>query len=145
MAVKGDRAGKEPLAQRMYAEGQTLKEISVVLDVSETSLRKWKSESRKPGEECDAWDKGRQQKRSMTQRIRDLVEEQLTYVETLDKSLRTAAVMDGLSKMVAILDRVDKQEKTRQVAEEVISQVKKAGLSDAAADDIRRRILGIGE
>jgi len=37
LAKKGDRAYLEPQAQRLYAEGYSLSDISALLDVSVTS------------------------------------------------------------------------------------------------------------
>lgn len=145
MAVKGERAQIEPLAIRLYAENRSLADISRQLGVSDNSLRKWKEESRIPGEEQDGWDKARMQKRGNIQRLKDLFERQLEYVEGLRPEEVTAPMMDTLSKLGALVERWDKVEKTQAVANEVAKEVKRAGLSDEAADDIRRRILGIGE
>jgi len=61
MAVKGDKAAKGPLAMRMYADGYSLAEISRQTGISDTTLRRWKSDSGIPGEEIDGWDKARMQ------------------------------------------------------------------------------------
>lgn len=41
--------------------------------------------------------------------------------------------------------KADIQKKAASVAEEVVAKAKKAGLSDEAANEIRKKILGIGE
>ena len=145
MAKKGDRTFLEPQAQRLYADGHSLTDISDTLHVSVTTLSLWKSESKKPSADMDEWDRLRTQKRSNIQRLRDLFEDQLFHLEGLSAHERTAPMMDTLSKMGALLERWDKLEKAQRVAEEVVTQVKKAGLTDDTADDIRKRILGIGE
>jgi len=53
MAAKGDRGHLEPQAIRLYAEGRTLTEIGGLLDVSVTTLSKWKAESQRAGDEQD--------------------------------------------------------------------------------------------
>ena len=145
MAKKGDRAYLEPQAQRIYAEGYSLSDIATRLDVSVTSLAKWKEESKNPSVDMDEWDRARTQKTSNINRLRDLFEDQLFYLEGLSAIKRTAPMMDTLSKIGSLLERWDKLEKAQRVADEVVSQVKKAGLTDDTVDDIRRRILGIGE
>lgn len=145
MAKKGDRAYLEPQAIRMYADGRSLSDISGVLDVSVTSLAKWKEESKVPSADMDEWDRARTQKRSNIQRLRDLFEDQLFFVEGLPARDRSAAMTDTLSKMGSLLERWDKMEKAQQVAENVVREVKKTGLSADTVDDIRRQILGIGQ
>jgi len=110
MGQKGDRAAKEPLAAKMYADGQSLAEIGRQLDISDTTLRKWKEDSRIPGEDVDGWDKSRQQKRGNIQRLKDLFERQLAYVEEMHPSEVTAAMMDTLSKLGALVEKWDKAE-----------------------------------
>ena len=141
MGAKGDRAAKEPLAAKMYADGHSLVEISAQLDISDTTLRRWKAESRIPGEDIDGWDKARQQKRGNIKRLRDLFERQLEYVEGLNASEVTAPMMDTLSKLGALVERWDKIENAQAVAAEVVKEVKAQGLSDDSAEEIRNKIL----
>ena len=115
MAKKGDRALLEPQAMRLYADGFALSDIVGQLDVSVTSLAKWKEESKRPGADMDEWDRARTQKRNNIQRLRDLFEDQLFYLEGLTAMERTAPMMDTLSKMGSLLERWDKIEKTQQV------------------------------
>lgn len=145
MANKGDKAVLGHQAQRLYADGYSLTSIGEQLGVSVTSLTRWKTETKSPGQTLDEWDRARSQKRGNIQRLRDLFEDQLQFLENQNAGNRTAPMMDTLSKIGALLERWDKMEKAQRVAEEVVSEVKKGGLSDATADDIRRRILGIGE
>lgn len=145
MAKKGDRAYLEPQAVRLYAEGRSLSDIAGLLDVSVTSLSKWKEESQAPSAGMDEWDRARLQKRTNIQRLRDLFEDQLAFVEGLKAIERSAPMMDTLSKMGSLLERWDKMEKAQRVAEDVVREVKKTGLSPDTVEDIRRQILGIGQ
>ncbi len=144
MAEKGAKARLAPQAQRLYADGHSLADISAMLDVSVTSLARWKAETRRPSADMDEWDRARAQKRSNIQRLRDLFEDQLTHMEGLTAMERTPPMMDTLSKMGALLERWDKMEKAQRVADEVTERMKRAGLTDETVDSIRRQILGIG-
>ena len=144
MAAKGDKAVLAPQAQRMYAEGYSLSAIAESLEVSVTSLTRWKAETLVPGRLIDEWDRARSQKVSNIQRLRDLFEDQLAFLEGESARERTAPMMDTLSKIGALLERWDKMEKATRVADEVASTVKKAGLTTETVEEIRRQILGIG-
>ena len=143
MATKGDKASLAPQAQRLYADGNTLSAIAVQLDVSVTSLARWKAETLTPGQPMDEWDRARSQKRGNIQRLRDLWEAQLVHIENCPAEERTAQKMDALAKLGSLLERWDKFEKTQRVAEDVVKEVTKAGLTAETANDIRRQILGI--
>jgi hypothetical protein len=143
LAAKGDRAALEPQAKRLYADGHSLSSVSRQLDVSGTTLAKWKAESLVPGQTMDEWDRARSQKRGNIQRLRDLFEDQLAYLEEQHASERTAPMMDTLSKVGALLERWDKLEKAQRVADDVVREVKKLGLTDDTANMIRSQILGI--
>ncbi len=113
MGTKGDRAAKEPLAMKLYADGQNLAEISNQLDISDTTLRRWKTDSRVPDEDVDGWDKLRQQKRGNIQRLRDLFERELKHVEESATGSITAPSMDALTKLGALVQRWDALERAR--------------------------------
>jgi hypothetical protein len=51
--------------------------------------------------------------------------------------------MDALAKMGALLERWDKMERATRVADDVVKEVTKAGLSAETANEIRKQILGI--
>ncbi len=110
---------------RMYADGYNLAQISKELDVSDTSLRWWKSDSKVPSEEIDGWDKARIQKRGHVQRLRDILEEQLEHIEGLLPGDRTSKTFDALSKIAALVERVDKMEEAirRKAIEEAADTV----------------------
>ena len=92
MLFRSDRALLEPQAMRFYADGFALSDIAAQLDVSVTSLSRWKEESRRPGADMDEWDRGRAQKRSNIQRLRDLFEDQLFYLEGLNAEKQEAVM-----------------------------------------------------
>ena len=110
MGAKGDRASIEPLARRLFADGISLTDISRQLDISDTTLRRWKEESMIPGQEIDGLEKARQQKRGNISRLKDLFERQLEYAESLSPMDITAPMMDTLSKLGALVERWDKAE-----------------------------------
>lgn len=144
MAKKGDRAYLEPQSQRLYAEGYSLSDIASRLEVSVTSLAKWKEESKQPSADMDEWDRARLQKRSNIQRLRDLFEEQLAYMEGLSPIKRTAPLMDTLSKMGSLLERWDKIETAQRVAEQVVSKVQQdGGINAEELEKEIRRIYGV--
>lgn len=144
MAKKGDRALLEPQARRLYAGGVSLSDISGQLGVSVTSLSRWKEESKRPGSDLDEWDRARAQKRSNIQRLRDLFEDQLGYMEDLPAGERTAPMMDTLSKLGSLLERWDKIEKTQQVVEAVFKDGEQA--KTMTPDQLReeiRKVYGV--
>lgn len=149
MGTKGDRAVKEPQAMRLYADGYNLAEISKQLDVSDTTLRRWKSESGVPGEDIDGWDRARQQKRGNIQRLRDILDEQLEYVEGLLPEERTSKTFDGLSKIAALVERVDKMEEAirnkaiEEAAEVVEKTARERGDSEDEIKFWQKKVLGI--
>ncbi|MBU1564236.1 MAG: DUF1804 family protein [Proteobacteria bacterium] len=143
MATKGDKAVLGQQAQRLYGEGCSLTSIGEQLGVSVTSLARWKAETKDPNQAMDEWDRARSQKRGNVQRLRDLFEDQLAHLESSAAEERTAPKMDALAKIGALLERWDKMERAQGVAENVVKQVTKAGLSAETANDIRKQILGI--
>lgn len=110
MGRKGDRASKEPLAVRLYAEGRTLAEIAEVLDVSTTSLSAWKAESRRPDQAADDWDRARAQRRGNIARLKELFERQVSYLEETPPDQVSAPMVDALSKLGALVEKWDKAE-----------------------------------
>lgn len=145
MGRRGDKSRLEPVARKMYADGSTLEEISEQLNVSVTSLSNWKAETRDPATEMDEWDRSRQQKGSFRHRMRDLYDRQLEFVEAADPADVTSAMTDTLSKLGALVERFDKLDAAREVADKVASIVKKAGLTPGTTDLIRKKILGLGK
>lgn len=145
MASKGDKNLLEPQAMRLYADGNSLSAIADHLGVSATSLSRWKKDSHKPGQNLDEWERARAEKKGNVQRLRTLFNEQMSYLEELHPSERTSPMMDTLAKIGALVERWDKMEQAQRVAEEVVKEVKKAGVSAESEDYIRAKILGIAQ
>lgn len=143
MGVKGDRASKESLAIRLYAEGKGLAEIGRQLDISVVTLSKWKSEAMPPNSEIDEWDRARQQKRGNIQRLKDLFERQLKYIEDLPPDGVTPPMMDTMSKLGALVERWDKVEKAQAAVKSISETAAKGGLSEDVIKQIEEQVLGI--
>lgn len=149
MGIKGDRASKEPLAIRLYAEGKGFAEIGRQLDISVVTLSKWKSESTPPtppyqgGDIIDDWDRARQQKRGNIQRLKDLFERQLKYIEDLPPDGVTPPMMDTMSKLGALVERWDKVEKAQAAVKSISETAAKGGLSEDVIRQIEEQVLGI--
>ena len=93
----------------------------------------------------DEWDRSRQQKGSFRHRMRDMLDRQLEFVEGTNPEDVTSSMMDTLSKLGALVERFDKLEAAREVADKVERVVKKAGLSKGAVKTIRTEILGLAQ
>lgn len=111
MGAKGDRASKAPQAERLYADGHSLAQIARLLDVSETTLRRWKGESGVPGEETDGWDAARAQRRGMAQRLRDLLDREVAALEESVAGTVDPRAIDGVSKLGALVTRMESSER----------------------------------
>lgn len=137
-----DRGVLEPQAKRLYTEGFSLSSVAETLGLAPSTIGRWFKENERPDGQNE-WDIARLMKRSTLERMRELLDRQLKHVESTPVESVTAPMVDALSKMAAMIERLDKVEKTRVVAEGVVATVKKAGLSDEAVDQIKRDILGI--
>lgn len=108
MAVKGDRARLEPLAMRLYAEGQSLTALEEQLGVSRQTMAEWKASTKKPSDELDEWDKARARRIGYEERLHAIREDLLKKLEESivgAEALPSPALVDSLSKMDALLDR----------------------------------------
>lgn len=112
MAAKGDRAVLEPLAMRLYADGKNLTEIGQELDVSVTSLSKWKCESKRPDQKADDWDLARARKRTYAHRLRALFEREMEFVENQDAGSLGGQSADLLSKLGSLVSRFEDLERS---------------------------------
>lgn len=140
------RPAAEQLAIRLYASGKSMEEISRELEVSQTTLYKWKAESKTPGLPMDDWDAARQKKADNLTRLTVLFERQMEFIETLDPGEITAPMIDALSKLGALVGKWKQTEEVIRSATRVIDEtVKQGGLSDDAADLIRKQILGLNQ
>lgn len=116
MAKRGQH---ESYAMRLYADGLTMEEISDATGVSATSLYKWKAQTLVPGAEMDEWDRARAQKRSNSVRLRSLFERELKHAEDQEPGSISAPTMDALSKLGALVKRLDDVERAEAARSEV--------------------------
>ena len=113
MAVKGDKARLYDMAFRMYtADNKSLTEIEELLGVSRQTLSQWKSDTRRPSDELDEWDRARQQKRSNVQRLRALFDRELQAMEDSTAGSITAVSLDAVTKLGSLVQRWESMEKT---------------------------------
>lgn len=146
MGQKGDFPSKNGLAQRLYADGHSLAEIGRQLDVSETTLRRWKADALVPGAEMDEWDRARTQKRGNISRLKDLFERQLEYLESLHPADVNAQMTDTLSKLGALVERWDKAEAVVKRLADLERTAEKSpdkGISLDTLRQVRQEIYGI--
>jgi transposase len=119
MAAKGDKARLYDVAFRMYtAERKSLTEIEEALGVSRQTLSGWKSDTKKPGEPLDEWDRAKAQKRENIRRLKDLFERELMHIEEQPQGALTAASMDALSKLGSLVQRWEAVERAATAAEQ---------------------------
>jgi hypothetical protein len=103
MAEKGARTQLEPVARQMYIDGQSLTAIETVLDVSRQTLSSWKTQTKKPSEEFDEWDKARARKASFGLRMEALLERELTFAEEKKPGAIDGGSLDNLSKLGSLV------------------------------------------
>lgn len=116
MAVKGDRARLYDVAFRRFVDTGNLTQVADELGVSRQTLTEWKADTRKPGEELDEWDRARQQKRATTQRLADLYERELQAAEESAAGSISAATMDALYKLGAMVRKWQEIERAEAAA-----------------------------
>jgi len=100
---KGDRASKEVQAKEMYAYGLSLTDIAVALDISVTSLARWKHDTKDPNKSEDEWDLARVGRRDHIDMIKATYQEQLAYVSELSPRQRSPKDSDLLVKLHSII------------------------------------------
>jgi len=128
---KGDRASKEGIAKDLYAQGKTLDEISGLLDISVTSLSRWKVETKAPSADLDEWDLARQRHRDFIEELRALFREELDHIRSLKPANRTTQDYDKVSKAAAIVrhwDDIERAEAAKQMAEATPMDIDKPAL-----------------
>ena len=121
------RPASEQLAIRLYAGGKSMEEISTQLDVSQTTLYKWKAESKTPAEPMDEWDKARAKKADNLTRLTVLFERQMEFIETLSPMEITAPMIDALSKLGALVGKWKQTEDVIKTAIRAIDRAENAG------------------
>lgn len=120
MAEKGARAKLEPLARQLYVDGQSLKEVSETLDVSENTLRDWKARTRSAAYDLDEWDRAREVKRGFDlrlEKIRDDIMREIEESAAVSIKSVSPALYDSLSKVDALIER---NRKSAQAAQDAI-------------------------
>ncbi|MCK4814150.1 DUF1804 family protein, partial [bacterium] len=106
------------LAKDLYAEGNNLEEISARLDISVTSLSRWKKETKTPGADMDEWDSARQIHRDFVDGLKKLFREQMSYVQELPAKDRTPSDFDALSKAASIVRKYEEIRKAEKAENE---------------------------
>lgn len=145
MAAKGDRARLEPLAQRLYAEGQSLTALEVQLGVSRQTLSQWKADSKRPAEELDDWDRARAQKRSTIRRLSDLYDRELAAAEEAEAGTIGAATWDALYKLGAMVRKwqeIERADAAAALAAQAGPQVDRPALFLETLEWIARQLRG---
>lgn len=122
------RGKHENCAITLYADGQSIEEISEVLNVSATSLYKWKSQSMVPGAEMDEWDRARGQKKSYSMRTKALFERELKAAEDMLPGELSAPMVDQLSKLGAMAKRWDDVERAEAASREIKVEIDKPAI-----------------
>lgn len=151
MAVKGDKSRLEPVAQRMYADGQNLTEIEAALGVSRQTLSQWKADTKRPDDELDGWDKARRRRTGVVNRIRALFDREMAFLEDLPAGQMPPASIDSLTKLGALVERWEKmaaaarKRALEEAADTVGVTAKAAGVSEETIARIRRDVLRMAE
>lgn len=97
--VKGIKAKLEPKAKELYGLGYSIPEIHDILDVSENTLRRWKSESRSPSEGLDGWDLARKQSYELLSDITTLIQ---TLVREARLNPKDTGIPDAVAKWSSV-------------------------------------------
>jgi len=100
---KGDRASKEVQAREMYAYGLSLTDIAVALDISVTSLARWKHDTKDPNRQEDEWELARTGRRDHIDMIKATYQNQLLFVSGLSPRERSPKDTDMLVKLNSII------------------------------------------
>ncbi len=116
MGKKGDRASKGPIAFRLYSDGYSLEEIHRLVGVSVTSLSKWKKESKRPDRDQDEWDRARLQKASEVQRLHDLFDREMKFIEDSNAGESFGGAIDSLIKLGSLVKSFETIETARITA-----------------------------
>ncbi len=150
MAEKGARPQLEPICRQAYIDGKSLTAIEDMYGVSRQTLSAWKSQTKKPGEEFDEWDKSRARKASFGLRMEALLERELTYAEERQPGAIDSALMDSLTKLGSLVVKFKQaesngyfKERVKAAADDVVKAIKSGGMSEDTATEIKQKILGI--
>ncbi|MGD0278107.1 MAG: phage protein Gp27 family protein [Smithella sp.] len=150
MAEKGARAQLEPVCRQAYIDGKSLLAIEAEYDVSRQTLSIWKGQTKKPNEDLDEWDKARARKANFGLRMEALLERELTHAEERQPGAIDSSLMDSLTKLGSLVVKFKQAEsnglfrnRVNAAADEVAKEVKRSGMSEETAKEIRRKILGV--
>lgn len=147
MAEKGDKARYYDLAFRMFAEDKSLTEISKTIPVSRQTLSVWKADTKRPGDDMDAWDRARRQKRNNVQRLRDLFDRELTALEEKPAGSLSSTIVDAIAKLGALVMKWEQREEEIKKAERdraaraVEAEAKRQGAGADTIDALRKAIM----
>ncbi len=113
---RGERPGYEPLAVRLFAEGNSIQQIVAIfkmrgVDISHVTLYRWKNESKQPSRNYDEWERARAQRNSGCQRIRDLLDREINAAELTSAGRMNGNTVDAMSKLLAMAQRWQQIEK----------------------------------
>jgi len=151
MATKGDKSKLYDVALKMYADGQSLTEIEAALGVSRQTLSTWKADTKRPDEELDGWDKARRRRNGVVNRLRKLFNREMDFLEDLPAGQLPNNSIDSLTKLGALVERWEKmaaaarKRALEDAAETVGVSAKRAGISNATIERIRRDVLRMAE
>lgn len=136
---KGEKRKLLPIARSLFASGYSLAEIADSLDVSERTLRRWRSDD----DQC--WTQEREERRSRDPR--DLMEELEDLMREVmrDKNLEPAAKADAVAKLdrrlASLQERFDDPAVKSYVAEDIAEWVSR-NMSDEEKRTMRKVLVG---
>jgi len=149
MAEKGAKTQLEPVARQMFIEGKSLTDIEAALGVSRQTLSAWKSQTKKPSEDLDEWDKARQRKADFSLRLEALLDRELSYAEDREPGAIGGAAMDSLAKLGALVVKFRLEEARKKTIAEAADRAeetaKQAGVSEETLKKIRRDVLQMAQ
>ena len=128
-----------PIARSLFASGYSTAEIAESLDVSERTLRRWRSD------DDQDWNREREDRRSRDPQ--DLMEELENLMKTVmrDESLEPAAKADAVAKLdrrlASLHERFDDPAVKSYVAEDIAEWVARH-MGDAEKSVMRKVLVG---
>lgn len=99
MAEKGAKTQLEAVCRQAFVDGESLTAIEAKYGISRQTLSAWKSQTRKPDEDLDEWDKARARKASFGIRMEALLDRELQFAEERQPGAVEGGTLDNLSKL----------------------------------------------